>query len=1225
MPRVFQGRAHWVLWIVGALLAVRTPDLPAQDVSPLGERPSASAAAPERATDLQALRFSPIGRELNRAVLSANETAILDILQREPRLADVFQFSGLGLLACALREGLTNVVEYFLRRGLDVNTPVPNSPAEAKGLPLHLAASAHQPALVRRLLSAGAAVNATNAYGQTPLFLAVSPRAMPMANGPLRPPGPMGSDLQQAEDTLKTLLAAGADVFAVLNRNSWIAGATVDLLLTNATPLSMRSAQGDTLLHAAAKWSRLEALEFLLQAGLSVNATNHAGWTPLHSVAQRPEMFQQFVRIPLGSPARGFMVRGPPPQGIPGRIVPPPPPSREQLAARLLAAGARHDVFTAAGLGATTVLAELAAREPASIHRRDSVQRTPLHWAVVAGATNSVRWLLDHGADLAAADQDGNTALHLAASPFRHEALALLLAAGAPLEVTNRVGYTPLACAVGNPVTTAAELLLRYGAKVEPEVPGAVRPLEAFFHSPRDKRLFDLLLKHGARLDQPTREGVPLVYLVQDSADFLEEMVTHGADINARDPDGNTLLHHAMWSPGQMLLWTPPSSVLRRALEGSRWGGQALNWLQRRGLIAPPPQPTNILAVELLLRLGADPNATNAFGRAALHLLCGDGHFGEDIPSSRDLVQRLLRAGARLEARDRAGQTPLLYSLRKEQFAWAQVLLELGADALAADAEGNTALHYLASLGQPYSAEDEPARKLLDRLLERGLSCNARNRRGETPLFLTLSAARYPRHAAEVLLEHGADPLAADHAGDTFLHKLFASGSYWWSPQELFGRWVPPGANLNVTNHAGDTLLHAALRSWRADFVKPLTERGLRPDARNLAGETPLLLGYRKGFEAKELWPPGVERAFHEAIAAGDTNTLAAYLKAEPRLASTTNINGTLAITLAARLRQPQIAQLFRAAGSPVTAEAAVACGWVSDLPQVVASLSPKERDDLLFVAVEKRQVDALRWLLEHGANPNVQDFHGCTPRFTPYLSRSPQVVELLDRFGAKPTIFDALATDDNPTAMALLAANPTLVHATNGWADTPLIVAMVRTNEGLFHHLLGLGAKVDLVTREGATLLHISAAVGRVDFASTLLARGLDPNARDQSGETPLHWAACAGTTNVAAVLRAAGADVQARSREDGAIGGNTPLHAAVQFGQASMVAWLLAAGADPGITNAAGATPLEIARQEPRFRSAGRGAWRFIRPGRGMDETTRASIVALLESARVTRSAGE
>lgn len=64
----------------------------------------------------------------------------------------------------------------------------------------------------------------------------------------------------------------------------------LDLLLTNARPRDARTAEGDTLLHLAATYARVEALDVLLANGISATVTNHRGFTPLHWAILSHEM-----------------------------------------------------------------------------------------------------------------------------------------------------------------------------------------------------------------------------------------------------------------------------------------------------------------------------------------------------------------------------------------------------------------------------------------------------------------------------------------------------------------------------------------------------------------------------------------------------------------------------------------------------------------------------------------------------------------------------------------------------------------------------------------------------------------------------------------------------------------------------------------------------------------------------------------------------------------------
>jgi ankyrin repeat protein len=62
-------------------------------------------------------------------------------------------------------------------------------------------------------------------------------------------------------------------------------------------------------------------------------------------------------------------------------------------------------------------------------------------------------------------------------------------------------------------------------------------------------------------------------------------------------------------------------------------------------------------------------------------------------------AEALLKAGAYINARDRAGRTPLMYAVRHKQRATVNFLLQHGADASLKDNNGATALDLATQLG----------------------------------------------------------------------------------------------------------------------------------------------------------------------------------------------------------------------------------------------------------------------------------------------------------------------------------------------------------------------------------------------------------------------------------------------------------------------------------------------------------------------------------------------
>lgn len=140
-----------------------------------------------------------------------------------------------------------------------------------------------------------------------------------------------------------------------------------------------------------------------------------------------------------------------------------------------------------------------------------------------------------------------------------------------------------------------------------------------------------------------------------------------------------------------------------------------------------------------------------------------------------------------------------------------------------------------------------------------------------------------------------------------------------------------------------------------------------------------------------------------------------------------------------------------------------------------------------------------------------------------------------------------AIREGNNPEALKLLEARPTLVNARDLSGKTALITAIERRDQDWVAHLL----------REGA-----------------------DPNQSLKNGDSPLITASRLGLQDVATWLLSVGARVDETNRM-----GETALIVAVQQRQVPIVRILLDAGADPDRTDAAaGYSARDYAKRDSR-----------------------------------------
>jgi ankyrin repeat protein len=401
-------------------------------------------------------------------------------------------------LHTAARKGNKKLVELLVQKGVAVNVKSDDDGSN----PLHQAAKYGHKQVVDRLMSLavvtqdGSGVDEVDCNGMLPLHFAAR-HAHETTAGTLI----MASDVNQQNNHGRTPLIEAT-------RNG--ADKIVKLLLGNGADVNSKDEEGKTALHEVVNNGNTLIFDMLLAAGADVDSKTSFGFTPLHYVFNHKETTIARMLLEKGADVNARTANGETPLHLVAGV-----PKQHRLVNLFLREGADPNLVSHPfGLDA---------------YERQSPLRTA---CAVLGNVETVRVLIEGGADINADTVRTGTALQAACQSGDSDIVNLLIEVGAFVGAPRPLAPSPLQEAARNGHLEIVQLLLNKDADIDEQSDVLGTALEAACRG-NHRSIAEFLIRQGANLtardafgqrDKYGRTCVDLA-IAQDDIGFAQFLV----------------------------------------------------------------------------------------------------------------------------------------------------------------------------------------------------------------------------------------------------------------------------------------------------------------------------------------------------------------------------------------------------------------------------------------------------------------------------------------------------------------------------------------------------------------------------------------------------------------------------------------------------------------------------------------------------------------------------
>lgn len=874
--------------------------------------------------------------------------------------------------------------------------------------PLHLACKENALTRVHMLLDHGAAVDARDYTGNTPLLLLTRYHY---------------NHHMQAKSELEIatlLLEKGADINAVnafeCTPLLYLGEAKMDkqlnltrLLIDRGADLNRQDHEGNTFLHNAADIGTPAMMKIVIEAGADLSICNYYG----HSIQDRArydmqeklDLIYQYKKDVTFTEAVYY--------------------SQAAIVDRLLQAGT--DVNATSRSGATGLIIAAQRNNSAMVKKLlalgatidacDSGGCTALHCAAEQGYDEVVRDLLANKADVTLRNRDGFRAIDLAAVKDRYRTIQLFKDVYPDIEPSKQ----PLPTAAKEQDALPAQLLnikmTQNGLSEEELQTMILEQLAAMRNA--DPNLFKelpiALTQHSDPnfvRDQMLKEerswrtesllsqtSKPLhIAVIKGELEKVKQLLAGGAGENEIDDAGLLPLTYAVIlenKPMAGLLLENGADIDALDSNASFWntvgvvGGHTVGQEAGWGAIHYVAATCSEEMLDFLIQKRANLNlADKEWKKSAI--------FTAQDAERPEILAKLVKAGANLNHLDKNGDTIVHAMARRGKIEYLKLLLELGAPVDIKNPSGATPLMTAARMGE---------QDAMLFLIENGADIRALNASGGDLLCSSI-AAPYTSETLRILLEYGLDANLKNSKGEPALFCLFNYGNEMKDLRKNVQLLLDAGLDINACDNDGNTALHYAVKYASAELAELMIARGMNADTPNKKGETPLQLmikPYAPSRHSTELTRLLIENSTQ-------LNSVDQYGRNAVHNAAILGWADAIALLAAKGL---DVNNRDKAHDERTPLHAAAYEGHVEAVLALIeagadVSALNNKQETPLFAAAYRGRAPIVQLLLNKQVDVNVQNNSQNTPLHLAIVSRHKETVQLLLNAGARTDIVGA-------------------------------------------------------------------------------------------------------------------------------------------------------------------------------------------------------------------------